>query len=204
MVIGVDEVGRGCLAGPMVIGLVSLSVPINGLTDSKLVSKNKRQILETEIYLMSDMALLAWVWPHEIDKLGLTLSMTLAIERGLSLIKTNPSDIIIDGNINYLPLNPSSRTVVGADKIIPSVSAASIIAKVARDRYMHMISEYLPEYDFSSNVGYGTKKHFQVLNSIGPSTIHRFSFAPINSYVATMFSLSRDFHADCHCIVSIA
>jgi ribonuclease HII len=60
MVIGVDEVGRGCLAGPMVIGLVSLSVPINGLTDSKLVSKNKRQILETEIYLMSDMALLAW------------------------------------------------------------------------------------------------------------------------------------------------
>jgi ribonuclease HII len=183
MVIGIDEVGRGCLAGPMVIGLVSLSMHIKGLNDSKLLTKKKRQLLETEIYLMSDQAFLAWVWPHEIDKLGLTLSMTLAIKRGLSSITNNPSDIIIDGNINYLPSNPSARAVIGADKTIAAVSAASIIAKVARDRYMYMIGEYLPEYDFSSNVGYGTKKHLQVLNSIGPSTIHRFSFAPINSYV---------------------
>ncbi|HEY4964418.1 MAG TPA: ribonuclease HII [Candidatus Saccharimonadales bacterium] len=183
LTIGIDEVGRGCLAGPMVIGLVSLSTPINGLKDSKLLSKKKRQSLYGEIFLMADIALLAWVWPHEIDELGLTLSMTLAIKRGLAQMSSQPTDIIIDGNTNYLPDNPAARTVIGADKTIPQVSAASIIAKVARDNYMEMLNDYLPEYDFASNVGYGTKNHLQAIKLKGPSTIHRLSFAPMNSYL---------------------
>lgn len=179
MQIGIDEVGRGSLAGPLVIGAVSLSKPIIGLKDSKELSKAERERLSQIIYLKSESATLGWVWPHEIDSLGLTAATTLAIRRALNLVNIAIDSIIIDGQINYLKDNPLVSTLIKADSLIPAVSAASIIAKVARDNYMTLIHNYLPDYGFAEHVGYGTKAHLKALTINGPSVVHRLSFRPL-------------------------
>src|ERR1700678_4175456 len=102
MVIGIDEVGRGCLAGPLVIGAVSLRSDIHGLKDSKLLTNNQRERLAVQIYFEAAEAALGWVWPHEIDELGLTKATTLAIKRALGLVIGQIDSIVIDGNYNYL------------------------------------------------------------------------------------------------------
>lgn len=183
MTVGIDEVGRGCLAGPMVIGLTSLDQPIYGLNDSKLISKNKRIKISSDIFLLAEAISLGWVWPNEIDELGLTDATTLAIKRALSQLSIEPSEIIIDGNYNYLPGDNRVKVIIGADKTIKSVSAASIIAKVCRDHYMFLASQYYPQYGFINNVGYGTAKHLAAIKKHGSTIIHRKSFAPINKTI---------------------
>lgn len=175
MLVGIDEVGRGCLVGPLVIGAVSLSIPLRGLKDSKLIKPEKRQILAQEIYVMSDFASLGWCWPHEIDKLGLTKATTLAIKRALIDLKTDNLNVIIDGNYNYLP-GYNVQTIIKADATIQAVSAASVIAKVARDNYMKDMASYWPGYGFINHFGYGTKEHLDKLKLLGPSPFHRLSF----------------------------
>ncbi|MEI9914378.1 MAG: ribonuclease HII [Candidatus Saccharibacteria bacterium] len=175
MLIGIDEVGRGCLAGPLVIGAVSLDIPLKGLKDSKLVSAKNREILAKEIYVFADYSALGWVWPHEIDELGLTKATTLAIKRALVGVDHSSVEILIDGNYNYLPGVNNVKTLINADDTIPSVSAASIIAKVARDNYMKAMAEYCQDYGFTSHVGYGTKEHLIKLKILGPSPLHRLS-----------------------------
>ncbi|MHB1864600.1 MAG: ribonuclease HII [Candidatus Saccharimonadales bacterium] len=176
MVIGIDEVGRGSLAGPLVIGAVSLDIRLKGLKDSKLLTAAQRNVMATEIYALSELASLGWCWPEEIDSLGLTKATTLAISRALLDVDTSKADIIIDGNFNYLPHITTARSLIKADNLIPSVSAASIIAKVARDNYMRSIAQYFPGYGFELHVGYGTKYHLSRLASLGPCAIHRLSF----------------------------
>jgi ribonuclease HII len=183
MQVGIDEVGRGCLAGPLVIGAVILSRPIEGLKDSKLLSKNKREELNLIIYNEARAASLGWVWPHEIDSLGLTKATTLAINRALALIKVDYSTVLIDGGFNYLKDNPKAITMIKADNLVPEVSAASIIAKVARDNYMDNISEYFPQYSFTKHVGYGTSLHIDAITKFGPCVLHRLSFKPLTSLV---------------------
>ncbi len=180
MLIGIDEVGRGSLAGPLVIGAVSLKKDIPGLKDSKLLTREQREKISKQIYLKASVATLGWVWPHEIDQLGLTKATSLAIKRALNLVEGVADSIILDGNYNYLPDYSNVKTVINADKLVPSVSAASIIAKVARDNYMRSIAEYFPNYSFSRHVGYGTKAHILAINLNGPSAIHRLSFSPLN------------------------
>lgn len=183
MVLGIDEVGRGCLAGPLVVGAVSLKKDIPGLKDSKLLSRKQRDVLAIQIYQEAETATLGWVWPHEIDDIGLTKATTLAIKRALSLIDKTIDSIILDGNFNYLPDYPSVKTLVNADALIPSVSAASIIAKVARDNYMRSIAQYFPLYGFDLHVGYGTKIHLLAITASGPCSLHRLSFSPFNKEV---------------------
>lgn len=177
--IGIDEVGRGCWAGPLVAGAVLLRRPIEGLDDSKILSKTKRESLAKVIHRTAHVGL-GWVTPVEIDKMGLTKAVGLAMERAMQQISADYDEIIIDGTINYFSYNPRAKAVIKADGSISSVSAASIVAKVARDHYMITEAHALhPEYGFNNHVGYGTKAHIAALESRGITDLHRKSYKPI-------------------------
>jgi ribonuclease HII len=182
MTVGIDEVGRGCWAGPLVAGAVILNVPIAGLKDSKKLSAKKRQSLAIEIELMADAYGLGWVWPEEIDANGLTWAVKTAMARALQEITLAYQKVIIDGNINYLPEVSGSSCMIKADDLVPAVSAASILAKVARDTYMANDAHILhPDYEFGLHVGYGTKRHLELLHKFGVTPLHRKSYKPIQA-----------------------
>lgn len=180
VLIGIDEVGRGCWAGPLVAGAVFLNAPINGLTDSKLLSAKRRNELAQLIHANAQVGL-GWVSAKEVDALGLTEAVSIAMHRAYEALGVIADDIIIDGNYNYLADRTNSRAVIKADLTEPSVSAASIVAKVARDSYMQDLALKMPEYGFDSHVGYGTKVHIDALNKYGVSIEHRKSFKPIKA-----------------------
>lgn len=178
---GIDEVGRGCWAGPLVAGAVILGQDIAGLADSKKLSQTKRTLLSQEIMATSHVGL-GWVTPAEVDKLGLTEAVRLAMQRALSEITAPYDEIIIDGNYNFLPHDARARAVVKADGTVPAVSAASIVAKVARDHYMASEAHaQFPLYEFAKHVGYGTKLHQALLQRHGVSPLHRHSYKPIRA-----------------------
>jgi ribonuclease HII len=180
-IVGIDEVGRGCLAGPLVVGAVMLTSPVPGLRDSKVLSKKVRQVLSDKI-LKNAYVGLGWVWPEEIDTLGLSSAMRTGVERAMADFGSAPyKKIIIDGNVNYLKDEPKAECLVKADATIAEVSAARVVAKVARDTYMQKQAVQYPDYGFEANVGYGTKTHFAALNTHGLTAIHRKSFEPMKS-----------------------
>lgn len=185
--VGIDEVGRGCWAGPLVAGAVLLNAKIDNLCDSKKLSKAKREAFNEQICASGAIIGLGWVFPEEIDRIGLTASVGLAMQRALDevIALTNSFDeIIIDGNFNFLPEDSRSKTLIKADDIVPEVSAASIVAKVARDNWMATEAELqYPGYEFASHVGYGTKRHIDLLNELGVSTLHRKSYKPIKALI---------------------
>jgi ribonuclease HII len=183
MTVGIDEVGRGCWAGPLVAGAVILNSPINGLKDSKKLSKRQREKLSAEIQIQAAAIGLGWVQPSEIDEIGLTEAVRLAMQRALSQITVGYDEVIIDGNLNFLNDNSRAKAVIKADDTVPSVSAASIMAKVARDNYMSEISAKYPDYGFPSHVGYGTALHLERLKLHGVSNLHRRSFMPIAALI---------------------
>ena len=182
MIVGIDEVGRGCWAGPLVAGAVLLGDPIAGLKDSKKLSKKQREILDAEIRVSALAYGLGWVTPAELDHIGLTEAVRLAMERALACITQTYTELIIDGNFNFFPKNPLARALVGADNIVPAVSAASIIAKVARDKFMADAAVSFPGYAFERHVGYGTAMHAAALKAQGVCDLHRRSFKPIQAY----------------------
>jgi ribonuclease HII len=188
MILGIDEVGRGPWAGPLVIGAVVLGgAEIPGLTDSKKLSKKKREQLDIMIREQAAGFGLGWVWPEEIDKIGLSASLKLATIRAVEQIKTSYHEIIIDGTINFLAETNKGqfvKTMPKADLLIPSVSAASIIAKVARDNYMTEQHQKFPEYRFDQHVGYGTSAHIKAIEKHGITPLHRLSFAPIKRFIS--------------------
>ena len=179
--VGIDEVGRGCWAGPVVAGAVILSVPIKGLTDSKLLTKKQRELLNVEICTKAAAIGLGWVEPDVIDAIGINPAVQLAMAKALQQIKTDYEEIIIDGDINYLNEIPNSHAIIKADNSIPSVSAASIVAKVARDKFMAELSLKYPDYGFEKHVGYGTALHIEKLKLHGVSAQHRRSYKPIKA-----------------------
>lgn len=181
--VGIDEAGRGCWAGPLVAGAVILHRPIAGLKDSKKLSKKQRELLAGQIEATSVYGL-GWVWPEEIDKYGITWSVKTAMERALNAITAEYDEVIIDGNINYLLEAKNSQAVIKADDTVPAVSAASIIAKVARDSYMEQAALTYPDYGFEKHVGYGTAMHVSALKLSGPCDIHRYSYKPIKALLA--------------------
>lgn len=183
--VGIDEVGRGCWAGPLVAGAVVLDEPINGLKDSKKLSRSRREALDIEIRLMATGYGLGWVEPSEIDVLGLTASVRLAMQRALEQISCVYDEVIIDGNLNFFPDDPRCRAIIKADDSVPAVSAGSVIAKVARDNFMRAIAEKYPVYGFDKHVGYGTGLHMQMLKLYGASDVHRKSFKPIQTLLGT-------------------
>jgi ribonuclease HII len=184
MILGVDEVGRGCLAGPVVAGAVLLDRRIRGLKDSKKLTKLQRERFDVIIRAKAVALGLGWASPQELDELGLTAAVRLAMERAVAEIKLPYNELIIDGNYNFLRTNPKSRCIIKADDTVPEVSAASILAKVARDRYMADMALKYPGYFFERHVGYGTRQHVVALESLGLCDLHRRSFAPIRALSA--------------------
>jgi len=177
LICGIDEVGRGCLAGPLVAGAVVLPSSWRGsLRDSKLLSRPVREQLSGQIIRKSLGYGLGWVDNFEIDELGMTQAVTLAYERALEAMELDVSLIVIDGNYNYLSEYEIAQTLVKADQKVSCVAAASIIAKVARDEFMRKLCDKYPEYCFERNVGYATKIHQEAIRKFGLTDIHRKSF----------------------------
>ena len=189
MILGIDEVGRGPWAGPLVVGAVVLGgAEIEGLTDSKKLSKKQREKLDIEIREKSSGFGIGWVTATELDEVGLSESLVLATKRAIEQIQTPYSEIIIDGTVNFLKSTNKGQyvtTMKKADLLVPSVSAASIIAKVARDNYMVAQDDIYPGYGFKSHVGYGTAAHILAINKLGITPLHRLSFAPLQKFAKT-------------------
>ena len=183
VILGVDEVGRGCWAGPLVAGAVILDEPIKGLRDSKKLSKKQRENLAAEIQLQAFAIGLGWVQPTEIDEIGLTAAVKLAMERALQQITADYDELIVDGNFNFFPNNRKAKAIIKADDTVPAVSAASIVAKVARDKYMQGLAGEYVNYQFAKHVGYGTALHLELLKKFGVSDMHRRSFRPVAALV---------------------
>lgn len=188
-ILGIDEVGRGPWAGPLVIGAVILPDEkpewINELNDSKKLTAKKRKKLSEIILDEAKATGLGWVMSDEIDEIGLSEALKLAARRAVSEVQKKHvpfTEIIIDGTQNFLvgtPLEKYVSVLPKADFLIKEVSAASIIAKVARDNYMIKLAEKYPEYGFEKHVGYGTAAHKKALDIYGPCREHRRSFKPI-------------------------
>lgn len=181
IIVGIDEVGRGCWAGPLVAGAVVFDRPMRGLRDSKELTKAERERLAERIHRRALACGLGWTTPAEIDEFGMTGATSLAMRRAVDALATAYDEIIIDGAVNYLKEDPTARTVVKADSTIAVVSAASIIAKVARDDYMARIAQEYPDYGFEQHVGYGTSLHQERLRLHGVSALHRRSFKPVRA-----------------------
>jgi ribonuclease HII len=181
MLVGIDEVGRGCWAGPLVAGAVLLDEPIAGLRDSKKLSKAQRIRLDADIRISAVAFGLGWVTPKEVDMFGLTLAVKTAMQRALFQITVPYDQVIIDGNLNFLRENPKASSLIRADDSVPAVSAASIIAKVARDNFMVQAAKAFPGYGFEAHVGYGTAAHLRALQLLGACDIHRMSYKPIQA-----------------------
>lgn len=186
MILGIDEVGRGPWAGPLVVGAVVLNgAEIEGLTDSKKLSKSKREYFYQQIMSSSADVGLGWVDSKELDEIGLSQSLVEATKRAVSMITVPYHEIIIDGTVNFLKDTAKGKyvaTMKKADLLISSVSAASIIAKVARDEYMVQQAALYPEYGFANHVGYGTARHRAAIDAHGVTPLHRLSFAPLAGY----------------------
>lgn len=181
--IGIDEVGRGAWAGPLLVVAARECEHVpDGLKDSKLLTKRQRERLAEGIQSTCDLGE-GWVSPAEVDHLGLTASMRLGVQRALEKLKArNDEEIVIDGHINYCAEGyVNARAVIDADATHPIVSAASIYAKVLRDNYMCELAKGFPGYGFEKHVGYGTRTHKEALTQYGVTAIHRKSYKPIQA-----------------------
>lgn len=175
---GVDEAGRGALAGPVVVAAVILAPDLNieGLTDSKKLSPAKRQQIVDELRVSDSFISVAIGSRYLVDRVNV-LNATLAMmSRAVRRLAVLPDEAYIDGN--RAPHIPQCvvRTFVGGDALYPCISAASVVAKVCRDRLMHKYDRLYPDYGFSRHKGYGTNDHYECLFRHGPSVIHRRSF----------------------------
>ena len=215
MILGIDEVGRGPWAGPLVIGAVILGDPQadiwQDLNDSKKLTAKKRETLSQTIKQDATATGLGWVSAAELDEIGLSGALRLATFRAvakllnleqpnsltdfnlsLKLVKTLPfTEIVIDGTINFLKdtsLENFGTVIPKADAKIKEVSAASIIAKVARDNYMTELAKKYPDYGFERHVGYGTAAHRAALATLGPCSEHRVTVKPVAELVTAMGS----------------
>ena len=189
LIAGVDEAGRGPLAGPVVAAAVILDAarPIRGLRDSKQLTAERRCVLARRIRERAVAWAVAEADHEEIDLLNILQATLLAMKRALVGLNPRPSMIMIDGNCSpYLYdcfADCQVRTVVGGDAILPSISAASIIAKTHRDALMVAMCERYPGYGMSQHFGYGTAQHLQALVRLGPCPIHRRSFNPLRGWL---------------------
>ena len=183
MLAGVDEAGRGPLAGPVVVSAVILDPmkPIVGLADSKVLCENDRNELAVEIRARALAFSVVAVDVDEIDRHNIFRATMLGMQRALAALALAPVYAIVDGNQLPKPMPCPARAVVDGDAREPSISAASIIAKTVRDRMMCELDGLHPGYGFSRHKGYSTPEHFEALARLGPCAIHRRSFAPVQA-----------------------
>ena len=191
IIAGMDEVGRGAIAGPVTIGVVAIDATIGavpeGLADSKLMTPKRREAM---VPVAKDWCL-TWATGSataaEIDKYGIMTALSLAGSRALTVLGVRPDIIILDGNNSFLleeDDGPRIVTRIKGDQTCASVSAASVIAKVERDALMTQLHEQFPHYGWSVNAGYGTPSHIQAIEKYGICKYHRMSYAPIKKYSA--------------------
>lgn len=179
-VAGVDEVGRGPLAGPVVAAAVILD-PDNlpaGVNDSKALSVKQREAAFENIMTSARAVGLASVTALEIDRLNIRQASLAAMARAVDALVLTPGYVLVDGR-DRPPLSCPSSPIVKGDSISLSIAAASIVAKVMRDALMRRLATLYPEYGFETNVGYASKQHLNALDIHGPTPLHRFSFAPL-------------------------
>ena len=180
LVAGVDEAGRGPLAGPVVAAAVILDerVPIKGLADSKVLTAARREQLYDEIRAKALCCSVAVASVEEIDQFNILQATMLAMQRAVNGLRLKPTKVLVDGN--RLPaLNVLAEAIVSGDALVPAISAASILAKVTRDRMLEDLHARFPEYGFDRHKGYGTALHLKALLEHGPLAVHRRSFAPV-------------------------
>lgn len=186
MILGIDEVGRGPWAGPLVVGAVVLGGShIDGLTDSKKLTKKRREALYPIIRDQALACATGWVSARELDEVGMSGALRLATRRAVEQIHVPYSEIILDGTVNFLAGTGKGEYVQlmkKADLLVPSVSAASILAKVERDWFMAEQDALYPGYGFGAHVGYGVVKHRAAIETLGVTPLHRLSFAPLAKY----------------------
>jgi ribonuclease HII len=184
---GVDEVGRGPLAGDVVAAAVILdpSNPIVGLDDSKKLTEKKREALFPEICEKAIAFAIARASPSEIDDINILQASLLAMHRAVEALSQQPQFVLVDGN--RLPRWPYlSRAVVKGDSRVQSIAAASILAKVTRDREMLVLDKQYPGYGLAQHKGYPSPMHLSALRELGPTVIHRRSFAPVRNLIALL------------------
>lgn len=178
LVAGVDEAGRGCLAGPVYAAAVILGeIRISGLDDSKKLTEARREKLFEPIQQRAIAWSIARAEPSEIDSINILQASLLAMKRAVEGLHTQPHEAWVDGN-QPPKLNCRIKTIVDGDALHQEIMAASILAKVARDREMQALDQQYPGYGFAKHKGYGTPDHLRALRQLGPSVIHRMSFAP--------------------------
>lgn len=174
---GLDEAGRGCLAGPVIAAAVILpeAYELTGLTDSKAMTAESRADLEPQIKAQA----LAWsigaAWPREIERINILQASLTAMCRAVRCLKTAPVFLAVDGN-HALPLHLKQKAVVGGDGLVPSIAAASVLAKTFRDRLLAILDKRYPGYGLARHKGYATKDHYQALARLGPCRLHRLTF----------------------------
>ena len=180
LVAGVDEAGRGPLAGPVVAAAVILDwrKPIAGLADSKLLTALRREQLFDQIWARALCCSIASASVEEIDRLNILQATMLAMRRAVMGLRLRPVKVLVDGN--RIPvMEVLAEAIVKGDALIPSISAASILAKVHRDRWCAQLHVQFPEYGFDAHKGYGTERHMAALREHGACPEHRRSFAPV-------------------------
>jgi ribonuclease HII len=180
MICGVDEAGRGPLAGAVVAAAVILDPnrPIIGLADSKKLSPTRRECLAREIREKALAWAIAEASVAEIDAINILQATLLAMQRAVAGLSILPTEVLVDGNrcpVLDLPM----RAIIGGDATVAEISAASILAKTQRDADMLVLHERYPQYGFDRHKGYGTAVHLEALREHGPSVVHRKSFAPV-------------------------
>jgi ribonuclease HII len=184
-VAGIDEAGRGPLAGPVVAAAVILHPrrPIDGVADSKALSAAQRAVLSEIIRRDAVCFGIGWADQIEIDALNILQATFLAMRRALLAMTLTPDHVLVDGNrlphLGGLGKTITARAIVGGDATQPAISAASILAKTARDGYMNHMDTLYPAYSFAAHKGYGTPDHQRLLELHGPCPLHRRSFAPV-------------------------
>jgi ribonuclease HII len=187
LVAGVDEAGRGPLAGPVVAAAVILDDlrPIKGLADSKKLSAARRELLFDEIRAKALCCSIASASVEEIDALNILQATLLAMKRAVEGLRLKPHKTLVDGN--RLPaLSMLAEAIVKGDALVPAISAASILAKVYRDRWCAEIDQDYPQYGFAVHKGYGTARHLQALREHGACPQHRRSFAPVAGVIGVL------------------
>ena len=181
VIVGVDEVGRGPLAGPVTAAAVRLNNNFlsHELNDSKKLSKKNREKIFREIITHSRFAI-SFSSVEEIDKYNILQASLLAMKRAVESLNIPNATILVDGKFTFDKNNKNIKTFISGDQVYPSIAAASIVAKVIRDRYMELIGKKFEVYDWGKNSGYGTKNHLLALNKFGATPFHRKSFSPVH------------------------
>lgn len=185
LIAGVDEAGRGPLAGPVFAAAVILDdlSPIKGLADSKKLSSRQRENLYAQIKANALCSFVAFASVEEIDKLNILNATMLAMQRAVQGLRLKPGKVLVDGN--RLPqLDMLAEAIVKGDSKVPCISAASILAKVERDHWCAQIDANFPQYGFAQHKGYGTAAHLAALSEWGPTPLHRRSFAPVSAVLS--------------------